>query len=235
MPKGTNRAPSSDVGPETWNSGTRGLRGVTTPYERLKTGILNGTVAPGEPLVEVPLAEWLGVSRTPVREALTRLEQDGLVVRTSRGLVVRERSPEEILDIYETRIVLEATAARTAAERRSDVDMMALRRAAAELHSMVDPSENEMASSNRSFHRTVWRAAHNEAVFDLLERLDHHLSRFPATTLSQPGRWAAANAEHDAIIDAIEARDGVRASELTAAHFTAARNIRLELWGLRAT
>jgi DNA-binding GntR family transcriptional regulator len=219
-----------------WNSAaTRGQRGAATPYERLKAGILNGSVAAGDPLVEVPLAEWLGVSRTPVREALTRLEQDGLVVRTSRGLVVRERSPEEILDIYETRIVLEATAARTAAERRSDVDMMALRRAAADLHSMVDPTEEEMASSNRVFHHTVWRAAHNEALFDLLQRLDHHLSRFPATTLSQPGRWVAANAEHDGIVAAIEARDGVRAGELTAEHFTAARNIRLELWGLRAT
>ena len=102
----------------------------TSPYERLKRAILRGEFPPGHPLVETYLARWCQVSRTPIREALTRLEQDGLVLRTDKGLVVRERSPEEILDIYETRVVLEATAARVAAIRRSRFDVMTLRRLA---------------------------------------------------------------------------------------------------------
>src|SRR5690606_35558099 len=93
-----------------------------SPYERIKEAIIAGDLAPGQPVVETALAEWCQVGRTPIREALTRLEQDGLLIRTSRGLVVRERSPDVILDIYETRILLEAAAARTAAARRTQLD-----------------------------------------------------------------------------------------------------------------
>lgn len=201
------------------------------PYERLKHGILTGTLSPGQSLIETVLAEWLEVSRTPIREALTRLEQDGLVVRTDRGLVVRERSPEEILDIYETRIVLEATAARVAADRRSGIDVLTLRRIGQSLEAVDSTDEDAMAAGNRDFHRAVWRAAHNEPLTDLLQRLDLHLARYPATTLSQPGRWDSANDEHRQIVAAIDARDAGLAGDLAAAHFTAARDIRLSLWG----
>ena len=105
-----------------------GVPGATLPggaYERLKNAIITGELGPGTHLVESSLARLCQVSRTPVREALTRLEQDGLVHQGARGLVVRERSPEEILDIYETRIVLEATAARLAAERHTALDASA--------------------------------------------------------------------------------------------------------------
>jgi DNA-binding GntR family transcriptional regulator len=201
-----------------------------TPYERLKQAIVTGELAPGQQLVETVLAQWCQVSRTPVREALTRLEQDGLVLRTDRGLVVRERSPEEILDIYETRIVLEATAARVAATRRSAIDLITLRRIADGLERLDTPDENAMASANRDFHRALWRATHNDSLIDLLTRLDLHLARYPATTLSQPGRWAEANAEHRAILDAIEAQDLALAAELASGHFAKARDLRLELW-----
>jgi DNA-binding GntR family transcriptional regulator len=201
-----------------------------TPYERLKQAIVTGELAPGQQLVETVLAQWCQVSRTPVREALTRLEQDGLVLRTDRGLVVRERSPEEILDIYETRIVLEATAARVAATRRSAIDVITLRRIADGLERLDTVNENAMAGANRDFHRALWRATHNESLIDLLTRLDLHLARYPATTLSQPGRWAEANAEHRAILDAIEAQDLALAADLASGHFAKARDLRLELW-----
>src|SRR5690606_26282547 len=84
-----------------------------TPYDKIRDAIVSGELAGGTPLTESSLAAWCGVSRTPIREALLRLEQDGLIVRTERGPVVRSRSPEEILDIYEVRIALEATAARS--------------------------------------------------------------------------------------------------------------------------
>ena len=84
-------------------AGYTGPRSRVSPYDMLKRAILSGGLAPGQSLVETSLAEWCGVSRTPIREALTRLEQDGLVHHYDGGLVVRVRSPEEILDIYETR------------------------------------------------------------------------------------------------------------------------------------
>src|ERR1700753_1917999 len=106
------------------------------PYERLLQEVIRGELAPGEVLTEMALAERLQVSRTPIREALTRLEQDGLIKRTGRGMVIRERSPEEILDIYEVRILLEADAARVAAERRSSLDVLGLKHIATELEQL---------------------------------------------------------------------------------------------------
>jgi DNA-binding GntR family transcriptional regulator len=202
-----------------------------SPYERLTQAIVTGELVSGQPLVETALAEWCQVSRTPVREALTRLEQDGLIVRSDRGLVVRERTPEEILDIYDTRIVLEGMAARVAAVRRSHLDLLSLRRIVERL-SNVDASDTAaMAEGNREFHRAVWRASHNESLTDLLRRQDLHLARFPSATLSQPGRWAESIEEHREMLDAIERQDVRHAAELATAHFTKARELRLALWG----
>lgn len=201
-----------------------------SPYEKLTQAIVSGELAPGQPLVETALAEWCEVSRTPIREALTRLEQDGLVVRGERGLIVRERSPEEILDLYETRIVLEGMASRVAAIRRSYMDLITMRRIAERLETMDTTDEMAMAAGNREFHKAIWRASHNDSLSDLLQRLDMHVARYPSTTLSQPGRWAEANGEHQTIIDAIEAQDSELAHDLTVKHFTKARELRLALW-----
>lgn len=213
-------------------SGKRGTTTVarTTPYELIKRAIVTGELQPGEALVETSLAEKYDVSRTPIREALTRLEQDGLVRRTDRGLVVRERSPEEILDIYEVRIGLEAMAARVAASRRSQIDLLNLRRIAKRLEDMDVADHDQMAAGNREFHQALWRATHSEPLMDLLARLDLHLVRFPATTLAQPGRWERANTEHSELVDAIEQRDAARAAEVATTHFTQARDLRLALW-----
>jgi DNA-binding GntR family transcriptional regulator len=201
-----------------------------SPYEKLKQAILSGELNSGEALVETALAEWCQVSRTPIREALMRLEQDGLVHRTDRGLAVRERTPEEVLDIYETRIVLEATAAGLASERRSMIDLMTLRRAAERFDSSTGVDDSTMMDVNRQFHHTLWKATHNESLIDLLSRLDLHLARYPATTLSQPGRWEEAGREHREIIDAIEARDRALSEKLATKHFARARDLRLASW-----
>jgi DNA-binding GntR family transcriptional regulator len=201
-----------------------------SPYETLKRAILSGELAPGQPLVETELAAWCEVSRTPIREALLRLEQDGLIDRSERGLVVRERSPEEILDVYATRLVLEATAGRVAAERRTEHDLRTLRRLVA-LSAEIDGSDTgAFVAANHKFHRTVWHASHNESLLDLLERLSLHLGRYPETTLAYPGRWQIARAQHSQLVDAIEARDGDEAYKVALRHFTDARDIRLLLF-----
>lgn len=200
------------------------------PYHRLKQAIMSGELAAGEPLVEISLAEWCGVSRTPIREALTRLEQDGLVERTDRGLVVREVSPEEVIDLYESRIVLESKAAAVAAERHTSFDLIAMRRADQRYRSVPKEDSELLAERNRDFHRSVWLASHNRSLIDLLERLDVHLGRYPMTTLAFPGRHEVAIQEHGSLITAIAERDADLAAEIATQHFVAARDIRLKLW-----
>jgi DNA-binding GntR family transcriptional regulator len=200
-----------------------------SPYERIKQAIADGDLAPGAALVETVLAQWCQVSRTPIREALTRLEQDGLVTRSDRGLIVRTRSQEEILDIYETRIVLEGTVARTAAARRSVIDLIQLRRAMDAMDKVEPGDEAAMAVSNQEFHRALWTASHNDSLTDLLTRLEFHIARYPRTTLSQPGRWEAAKQEHRDIVAAVEAHDMAKAEELARSHFAAARDLRLHI------
>jgi DNA-binding GntR family transcriptional regulator len=200
------------------------------PYEQLKEAIYLGDLRPGQHLVETSLAQSFKVSRTPIREALTRLEQDGLLVRTRMGLQVRERSPGEVLDIYEVRILLEGAAGRTAAERRTNNDVFELRQAHRRYRAAGDKDSRSRVAANRHFHEVVWRAAHQPALADLLHRIELQLGRFPVTTLSYPGRWESSVEQHEALVSAIEARDGDRAAEVATQHFTEAREIRLAIW-----
>lgn len=203
------------------------------PYDMIKAAILSGDLAPGRALVEAPFAAWCGVSRTPIREAFQRLEQDGLIHRKDAGLVVRERSPEDILDVYETRIVLEATAARIAAERRTDHDLRLLRLILVQGDRVPDAGLRDMVEVNNQFHRAVWRASRNESLIDALERLNMHLGRYPETTLGSPGRWPVACEEHGLLVNAIEARRPGEAHDMAETHFTEARDIRLGLFAQR--
>lgn len=201
-----------------------------SPYELIKQAILSGELASGRPLVETTLAAWCGVSRTPIREALRRLEQDGLVERSSHGMTVRARSPEQILDLYDIRVVLEATAGKFAADRRTDHDVRSLRWIIRRSDDVPATEPTAMVDANRQFHRAVWQATHNEPLIDLLMRLDLHLARYPETTLASDGRWDAARREHLELANAIESRNGSLAQQIAAAHFTAARDIRLRLF-----
>lgn len=200
------------------------------PYEQLKEAIYLGELKPGQHLVETALAQGFKVSRTPIREALTRLEQDGLVVRTGTSLTVRERSPGEVLDIYEVRVLLEGAAGRTAAERRNNNDILELRKAHRRYVAAGEKDQQARVTANRAFHQAVWSAAHQPALTDLLRRIELQLGRFPITTLSYPGRWEKSIDQHEALVAAIEARDGDKAAEIASQHFADARDIRLALW-----
>jgi DNA-binding GntR family transcriptional regulator len=202
-----------------------------SPYEQLKRDIATGELGPGFPLVEGTLAESFGVSRTPIREALTRLEQDGLVMRTDRGLVVRERSPEEILDIYEVRILLAGLGARLAAQRRSALDLIRLRTRLGALTQADTADIAVIVQANRAFHRSVWKASHNAPVEEIMDRLNHQISaRYPATTLVLPGRLEKTIAEHGELVAAIDAQDAILASSIATRHFQATRDARLQMW-----
>lgn len=202
---------------------------ATSVYEHIREAILNGHFPPDYLLVETALAEEFGASRTPVREALHRLEIEQLVERASRGMRVRASSPEEILDIYEVRVTLEGSAAQHAALRATDLDRRRLRAAQDDmLRAGSDPAAR--AASNRAFHEAVWQASHSATLVDLLQRLNTHLIRYPTTTLTQGDRWDVVLLEHENILAAIEARDGDRAGQLAERHMAGAREVRLAMY-----
>jgi DNA-binding GntR family transcriptional regulator len=196
-------------------------------YDRLREDILTEKVAEGAPLVELDLATRYGTSRTPVREALRRLEHDGLIERHDRSFTVRATSPEQVLEIYEIRIALEGIAARSAAEHRSSFHLARLRGAIAEMRATDTGNPRAMAAANLTFHQALWSAGRNATLIDLLGRLQSYITRYPATTLAEPGRWEQAIAEHTAMVDAIEARDEPTARRIAEEHMTTARAIRL--------
>lgn len=203
---------------------------TSSVYSRLHEGIVNGKYPPGESLVETTLAAQFGISRTPVREALRRLEQDGLVERGSRGMQVSRRSPEQILEIYEVRIILETAAARSAAEKRTPLDLMRLEQIHEAMLAASPDDPDNLATTNRKFHEVLWAMSHNSTLIDLLKRLHSHLIRYPQTTLSYKDRYQKVLEDHGKLIEAIKNGDSEQAAEIAEQHMTGARNTRLLMY-----
>jgi DNA-binding GntR family transcriptional regulator len=205
------------------------MAGQEALYDQLRTAVLNGEFRPGTALVETAVAASYGVSRTPVREALRALEKDGILQYRGRQLVVRVTTLEEVMEIYDCRIVLEGMAAEWAARTRSDSDLLLLEMAHEQMAHAADGSPFEKASVNHAFHERLWRSSHNATLVDLLARLEVHIRRYPEPTVSQSGRWEEAQAQHAGIIDAIRCRDEETAKRLSSEHMTAARDIRIRM------
>ena len=195
----------------------------------LRGEIVTGVLAPGTPLREVALADRFGVSRTPVREALTRLEGLGLIERDGRTLRVRTPDPERVLNIYNVRVVLEGEAAAEAAGNRQLGDLVELERLLARDRALEDPPDAVRIATNLEFHFALWRAAHNPVLVELLERLHVHLTNAPHSTLSVGSRWEEALDEHEAIIAAVDARDSDAARSIAMTHMRTARELRVRL------
>lgn len=198
-------------------------------YHQLLEEVLEGDLRPGEILVETALGKRFGVSRTPIREALRMLEQDGILERVNRGMRVRQTSPEEVLEIYGVRTILEAAAARDAAARRTESDLATLDRIMRTMTEAREAAPQEMAAINRSFHRAIWQASGNRTLADLLERLAVHLRRYPATTYLRAGRWEEALDEHRLLLAAISEGNPDSAAQVAEKHMQAARDVRLDM------
>lgn len=199
-------------------------------YDELREKVVNGDYPAGAALTETALAAEFSVSRTPIREALRRLEQDGLVKRGRRGMYVRTRSPEEILEIYEVRITLEVAAARAAAERRTTFDLARLDQLHEAMLAVSTEDSERMASTNRAFHELIWTMSHNATLIDLLTRLHAHLIRYRETTLTFRNRWQGVLDEHTELIEAIKDGDRDRAGEIAERHMAGARDTRLRMY-----
>ncbi|WP_030743207.1 GntR family transcriptional regulator [Streptomyces sp. NRRL F-5135] len=197
-------------------------------YARIRQGILEGRTGPGTVLIPSALSAQYNVSRTPVREALIRLEQDGLVEQATRGYVVRTRTPEEILQICEARIALEATMAQAAAVRRTELDLARLVHVHEATAATTDPVE--LRTLNSEWHVVLRDAGHNPTISELMERLDAQLKAYdsytaPATDL--PDNLSQIVAEHDGILDAVSRRDAAAARDRMVAHQSRTRDLRL--------
>lgn len=195
-------------------------------YRRLLDEIRDGTLLPGERLRETELAERLGVSRTPIREAIRQLEADGLVAHIPRlGATVRSLDYAEVMELYEMRAVLEGTAARLAARAASDVEI-------AEMAALNDRLSKvgmgpEATRLNRIFHATLLDAAKNRFLTKSMLSLHKALLILGPSQLSDSARADEAVEEHRVIMDALAARDGSAAEAAMRAHINSAQGMRI--------
>jgi DNA-binding GntR family transcriptional regulator len=187
-------------------------------YATLRGEIMEGQLAPGQRMREQELSERLQVSRTPVREALSRLQADGLLEMQSRsGLVVSELDDAAVIELYETREALEGTAAQLAARYANPRDIAAMRAVlAAEAAAPDDPVVQQR--HNRAFHAALLAASHNRFLMKSVQSLHDALALLGPTTLVRDGRRAQAEAEHRRILEAIEKRDAPTAEAEMRAH-----------------
>ena len=195
-------------------------------YRRLLDDIRNGALLPGARLRETELADRLGISRTPVREAIRQLEADGLVTHLPRqGATIRSLDHAEVVELYEMRAVLEGTAARLAARAASDIELAELAALNADLASA--PAGPPAREVNRQFHRMLLDAARNRFLVKSMSALQKTLLILGPTTLSDPTRATLAVDEHAAVLAALQARDGAGAEAAMRAHVDAALAARL--------
>lgn len=201
-----------------------------TAYRQLLAEIRQGALMPGARLRETELAERLGISRTPVREAIRQLEADGLVTHLPRqGATIRRLDHGEVIELYEMRAVLEGTAARLAAKMALPVEIDELLALNAQLADA--PPGRAAEDANRQFHRTLSDAARNRYLLKAINALQKTLLILGPTTLSEEQRRVDAVAEHDAVIAAIAAREGAAAENAMKAHIDAA--LRARIRGMR--
>jgi DNA-binding GntR family transcriptional regulator len=193
-------------------------RRTTSDYvaDALRSAILSGQFADGEELNQVELAEHFGVSRVPIREALRRLQAEGLVkAQAHRRAVVQGFTPDRIAEIFEARGLLEGYMLEKAAQRLTDADLAEMRRAVERMDKVK--SHEAWLTANRDFHLALWHASHDETVKGLIEQLTGQVERY----LKRSGgfdRAGEANAEHRAILDALEAGQVKRAVKLLREH-----------------
>lgn len=196
----------------------------------LREAILDGILEPSSWLREEEIARTFATSRTPVREALRRLADEGLAVKTANhGTVVAPLSLEDILALYVVRENLEGLAARLAATRCPPGLVPTLNKLSDDMRKLGCEDAPQLARLNLEWHRALREAASNTYLERFLEQVEHAVRRLRISSFAHPGRVEEAVAEHDAIARAIENRDGHGAEKAAMQHMRRAREIRLEM------
>ena len=196
-------------------------------YSLILDAIDVGTYRPGDRLVESELAERFGVSRTPVREALQRLETQSLLARDGRSLIVASLDHNQTAELYAVRGELEGLAARLAARNATPEEVRVLRDMVDEDDALVhDPSA--LSRANRRFHKQVHLSSHNRYLVQQLDLVYRSMALMATTSLAAKGRGEIAQAEHRLIVERIAARDEDGANDALRAHISLAFVTRLK-------
>lgn len=222
--KRTTRRPPAHAEPVEESSMSR----VEQAYEHIRQAILSHQLKPGDRLREADLAEIIGVSRTPLREALARLESDGLIVNDpARGLAVMQLDYNMVGELYFIREVLEGTAARLAAQHASEVELTIIDEICDQYRRAMG-DEAALSMRNRQFHEALYRCAHNRYLVKTLNGLHDALALLGGSMLSDPKRAEQTLHEHAEIVEAIKARDPDAAEQATRRHIRTAQVARLK-------
>jgi DNA-binding GntR family transcriptional regulator len=196
-------------------------------YTLILEAIEAGLYKPGDRLVESELAERLGVSRTPVREALQRLETQAMLTRDGRSLIVASLDHNQLAELYAVRTELEGLAARLAARHATDEEIRVLRAMVEDDRDLLAGDSRAMSRANKRFHRQIHLASHNRFLVQQLDLVHRSMALMATTSLAADGRSETALAEHDRIVVAIEAHDGEAAYQALRVHISKAFETRL--------
>jgi DNA-binding GntR family transcriptional regulator len=200
--------------------------GQKDAYGLVLEAIDQGEFRPGDRLVESELAERFGVSRTPIREALQRLETQAVLTRDGRSLVVASLDHDQLGELYVVRAELEGLAARLAAQHAAPEEIRVLWEMIRKDRDLVERPE-VLSRANKRFHRQLHLASHNRYLIQQLEMVHRSMALVANTSLAAEGRGAKALDEHEEIVRAIEARDGDAADAAIRAHISRAFETRL--------
>lgn len=198
----------------------------TDAYSMILAAIDEGVYKPGDRLVESELAERLGVSRTPIREALQRLETQSLLSRDGRSLIVASLDHNQMAELYIVRRELEGLAASLAAKHATPEEVRLLRDMVTADNALTgDPAA--LSRANRRFHKQIHLASHNRYLVQQLDLVHRTMALMATTSLSAQGRGEIAQAEHNAIVTAIENHDEAGAGQALRDHISIAFMTRL--------
>lgn len=189
-------------------------------YERIRQAIITGQLAPDARMSQVQLAQQLGISRTPVREALRMIQREGLVEAVpGRQVRIAPTSVQDLDQLYALRINMETFAVRNTVGRLTDEDIAEMKQS---LHEMAEhASADDFATwdrAHRRLHEVLVRPA-GSRFFALSAQLGAHAERYRRKYLSQPQSWQPAHADHTELVTAAHARDSVRAARVLAEHY----------------
>ncbi|SLN34888.1 HTH-type transcriptional regulator McbR [Pseudoruegeria aquimaris] len=196
-------------------------------YALILEAIDVGIYKPGDRLVESELADRFGVSRTPIREALQRLETQSLLTRDGRSLIVASLDHNQMAELYAVRSELEGLAARLAARHATPEEVKVLRDMVIEDQAFMDDPE-ALSRANRRFHKQIHLASHNRYLVQQLDLVHRTMALMATTSLAAEGRGETALAEHGAIVEAIAAGDGDAAYAALRRHLSQAFETRLK-------
>ena len=200
-------------------------------FNTLRQAILRGELKPGERLMEIQLANKLGVSRTPIREAIRKLELEGLVLMIPRkGAEVAEITEKNMLDVLEVRRALEELAVKLACERITEEEIQELKDAADAFQKILSEKDiTKIAEADEAFHDVIFKSTGNDRLIQLLNSLREQMYRYRLEYLKREEYHPQLLEEHQQIIDRITRKDQSEAAELIDRHIVNQVDVMLEM------